>query len=203
MVVMLGIDVGDHGHVGGQLEEGAVRFIGLDDHPAAAAEPRVGPVGVDDAAVDDGRVELAGIEQGRDKRGRRGLAVRAGARHAMFEAHQFGEHFGASHDGEARSARCDEFGVIAADRRRDDDHLGGADVLRLMADMHGRAPVAQALHVGVLRRVGTLHRVAEVEQHFGDAGHADAADADEMDRAEFCGQSHAGSPVPARITSSM
>ena len=97
MVEMLGIDVGDDGDVGGQLEEGAVAFVGLDHHPVAAAAPRVGAVGVDDAAVDDGGIEAAGVEQRRHQRGRRRLAVRAGDGDALLEPHQLGEHLGAPH----------------------------------------------------------------------------------------------------------
>ena len=63
MVEVLGIDIGDDRDVGRQLEEGAVGLVGLDHHPVAGAEPRVGAVGVDDAAVDHGRIELAGVEQ--------------------------------------------------------------------------------------------------------------------------------------------
>ena len=47
------------------VEEGAVAFVGLDHHPVAGPEPRVGPVGVDDAAVDDRRIEPRGVEQRR------------------------------------------------------------------------------------------------------------------------------------------
>ena len=57
MVEVLGIDVGDDRDVGGQLEERAVALVGLDHHPVAGAEPRVGAIGVDDAAVDHGRIE--------------------------------------------------------------------------------------------------------------------------------------------------
>ena len=50
--------------------------------------------------------------------------------------------------------------------------------------------LAQALDVGVVAQVRALHLMAEVEQHFGDARHADAADADEMDGAELARQFH-------------
>ena len=46
------------------------------------------------------------------------------------------------------------------------------------------ALIAQALDVGALGDVRALHRIAEIDQHLGDAAHADAADADEMDRAD-------------------
>ena len=101
VVEMLGVDVGDDGDVGRQLQEGAVGLVGLDHHPVAGAEPRIGAVGVDDAAVDDGRIEAAGIEQRGDQRGGRGLAVRAGDRDAALQPHQLGQHLGAAHDRQA------------------------------------------------------------------------------------------------------
>src|SRR6185369_10669131 len=40
------------------------------------------------------------------------------------------------------------------------------------------------LHVGAVRLVRTLHPIAEVEQHLGNAAHANAADADEVHQAD-------------------
>ena len=57
MVEMLRVHVGDDGDDRRQLHEGAVGFVRLHHHPVAGAEPRIGAVIVDDAAVDDGRVE--------------------------------------------------------------------------------------------------------------------------------------------------
>ncbi len=105
MIEMFGIDIGDDGDVGGKFEERAVAFVGLDHHPVAGAEPRIGAIGVDDAAIDDGRIEFAGFEQRRDERGRRRLAMRAGDGDALLEAHQLGEHFGAAHDRQTFFAR--------------------------------------------------------------------------------------------------
>ena len=134
VVEMLGIDIGDDGDIGRQLEEGAVALVGFHHHPLAGAEPRVGAVGIDDAAIDDGGIEIAGIEQGRDHRGRRGLAVGAGDRDAALQPHQFGEHFGAAHHRNALRARRHQFGIVALDRGRDHKHVGAVDVLGLVAD---------------------------------------------------------------------
>ena len=101
VVEVLGVDVGDDGDVGGQLQEGAVAFVGLDHHPVALAEPRVGAVGVDDAAVDHGRIEPAGVQQRGDQRGGGGLAVRAGDGDGELQPHQFGQHLGAAHHRQA------------------------------------------------------------------------------------------------------
>ena len=46
-----------------------------------------------------------------------------------------------------------------------------------MTDVHGGAQLDQAPgHRGLLQ-VGTLHAIAQVQQHFGNTTHADAADA--------------------------
>src|SRR6266700_288822 len=55
VIEMLGIDIGDDGDIGRQFQEGAVAFVGLHHHPVACAEPRIGAIGIDDAAVDHGR----------------------------------------------------------------------------------------------------------------------------------------------------
>ena len=97
VIEMFGIDVGDDHDIGRQFQEGAVALVGLHHHPVAGAETRIGAIGVDDAAIDHGGIEAAGIEQGCDHRRGRGLAVGARDRHAAFQPHQFGEHFGAPH----------------------------------------------------------------------------------------------------------
>src|SRR3546814_8414064 len=76
-VQVLRVDVGDHGDGRRQLHEAAVRFVGLHHHPVAGAEPGVGADGVDDAAVDDRRVEAGCIQHRRHQRGGSGLAVRS------------------------------------------------------------------------------------------------------------------------------
>ena len=83
IVEMLGIDIGDNGDVGRQLDEGAVGLVGLDHHPLALADARVRAVGVDDPAVHHRRVEPTRLEQGRDHRGGRGLSMSTGNRQGI------------------------------------------------------------------------------------------------------------------------
>src|SRR5476651_2284754 len=67
-----------------------------------------------------------------------------------------------------------------------------------MADEDLDAEVRQAARVGAVRDVAALHLVAEVVQHLGDTGHADTADADEMNETYIEWQrSHAGTPREA------
>ena len=144
VIEMLGIDIGDDGDIGRQLQESAVALVGFHHHPLAGAEPRVGAVGVDDAAVDDGGIEIAGVEQRRDHGGGRGLAVGAGDGDAAFQPHQFREHLGAAHHRNALRARRHQFGIVALDRGGDDKHVGAGHVLGLVADRDLDALVAQA-----------------------------------------------------------
>ena len=196
VVEMLGIDVGDDRDVGRQLQERAVALVGLDHHPLARAHAGIGAVGVDDAAIDHGRVEPAGVEQRRDHRGRRGLAMRAADGDRLAEAHQFGQHLGAPHDRQQLFARRLEFRIGFLDRGRDDDHFGVAEIFGAVADEALDALVAQPLHIGAVGLVGALHAIAEIVQHLGDAAHADAADADEMHQADGLRHLHAALPLP-------
>ena len=150
VIEMLRIDVGDQRHVGRQLDEGAVGLVGLDHHPVAGAHAGIGAVGVDDAAVDDGRVEAAGIEQRRHHRGGGRLAVGAGDRDGLLEAHQLGQHLGAAHHRQQALARRLQLGIVALDRRGDDHHPRLAEIGGVMADGDGDALLAQALDIGVV-----------------------------------------------------
>src|SRR5476651_2319016 len=61
-----------------------------------------------------------------------------------------------------------------------------------MADLNGDAMTDQAPHIGIVGKIAALHLIAEIVQDLGDAAHADAADADEMNRTDREGQrSHA------------
>ena len=116
--------------------------------------------------------------------------MRAGDRHALLEPHEFREHFRPPHDGNAPRARRGDLRIVALDGRRDDDHRGCAEIGLVVADMNRRALLAQALDAGVFGEVRALNFMAEVDEHFGDARHADAADADEVDGADLARQLH-------------
>lgn len=112
-----------------------------------------------------------------------------GARHrdGGLEPHQLGEHFGAPHHGNAVLIGGFHLGVGPHDRGGDHHHGGVPQILGGMADRHRNAAVAQALHDVGVRHVRALHLVAEVMHHLGDARHADAADADEVNGTDVGG----------------
>ena len=84
-------------------------------------------------------------------------------------------------DLKAATARLDELGVVLEDGRGDDDdRVALGDVLRLLADEHGDAGLAQLLGVTAFLDIGARHLHALVVGHAGDTAHAHAADADEV-----------------------
>src|SRR5262249_16563340 len=76
------------------------------------------------------------------------------------------------------------------DRRGHDDHVGSVDIFSLVPDRDFHALVAQPPDVGAIGDVGAGHAVAEIGQDFGDAAHANAADADEVHRANVARHFH-------------
>ena len=144
-VHVLAVDVGDHREDGRELEERAVAFVGFGDQVLRLAQARVGAHGVHAAADDHGGVEPAGGEHGGDHRGGGGLAVHAGDGDAVLQAHQFGQHLGARNDGDVGGARGGDLGIVGANRRAGDDHLGAGDVLGAVAFEDDGAEGGQAL----------------------------------------------------------
>ena len=140
----------------------------------------------------------AGIEHRRDHRRRRRLAVGAGDRDGLLHPHQLGEHFGALDDRQPALDRRFDLGIAARDRGRADDHRRIAEIVGAVADLHRDAGLAQAFDDIAFGNVGALHLIAELVHHLGDPGHADAADADEVDGADVGAERlHAGTPWTA------
>ncbi len=163
------------------MNERRVALVGFGNEIMAGAQPPVRVGALQAPADQEGRI-LAGLGQDAgDQARRRRLAVRAGNRDRVPEAHQLGEHLRTSHHRQPQLAGRGDLGVGGIDRAGHDDEIRIADVIAAVSDEDLRAEATQALCDAGVLQVGTLHRVAEIQQHLGDAAHADAADADEVD----------------------
>ena len=190
---MLAVDIGDDCGDRRQLDEAAV---GLDDRPLAITDSCVDAIGVDDAAVYDRRIKFRAIENGRDDRGRGGLAVRTGHGNRPLVPHQLGQHLGTSNHRDVALTGGHDLGIVFADGRRNDQHRQFVDGLGAMASGDRDSHRAQTFHRRALGDVAALDVVAEVVHHLGDAAHTDTADTGEMDRADGEGQRlHAAPPA--------
>jgi len=174
------VEVGDDGEDGGEFEEGAVAFIGFGDEVLGGAEAGVGAEGVDASSDYDGGVKAAGGEDRGDHGGGGGFAVHAGDGDAVFEAHEFGEHFGALDDGDFAGVCFEDFWVEGTDGGAGDDNCGVADVGGCVALVDGGAEGGESIGNGSAAKVRAGDGDAEVEEDFGDTAHADSADADEV-----------------------
>ncbi len=109
----------------------------------------------------------------------------AGHGDAVFEPHQFGQHFGPRDHRDRCFHGSPDFRVVRPDGRRGHHHVHVMDVVCRMSLVDGSPELFQA--VGHIRKrlIRTGHPVAQVDQQFGDAAHADAADADKKDMILF------------------
>ncbi|OIQ66309.1 hypothetical protein GALL_521240 [mine drainage metagenome] len=167
MLHMLGVDVGHDGNRRGQAVEGTVGLVRLNHHPLARTRPRVRSIGMNDTAVNHGRVKPALIQQCRNHGGCRGLAMRSGNRNVRFQPHQLGQHLCPPHHRQLPPPRFFQLGVALLDGRGNHHHRRLTDILGALALVKGRAKRDQP--VGDLRRlrVRSLHAVAKRHQNFG------------------------------------
>ncbi len=123
----------------------------------------------------------------------------AGHRDGRVEPHQLGEDLGAANDRQALGARRIELRVARFHGGGDHDEAGAHQVDRIVPDKHADALAAQAPDVGALLLVAALNRVAFGMHDLGDGAHADAADAEDVNRAHVEGHLHGGSLPPKAI----
>ena len=154
-IQMIGIGIGDHRDGGRQAQEGAVAFIGFHHHPFARAQPRIGAIGVDDAAIDHGGIQAARIQQRRHQGRGGGLAVGAGDGDAGPQPHDLGQHLGAAHQRQAQRARRVELDIAGLDRRGIDHGMRVFQIVGAVADRDGDAHGAQAFDIGAVGRVAS------------------------------------------------
>ena len=190
VVEVLAVDVGDDRHGGREAQERAVALVGLGDQELPLAEARVRAQGVEPPADHDRGVEPAPRQHRGDHRGGGRLAVRTGDRDPELHPHELGQHLGAADDRQPQLARRGELRIVGRDGGRVDHDLRALDVRGRMPDDDPPAELDQAVvrfgpgFAGCPAQVAARDLVAHVEEHLGDARHAGAADADEVDAAE-------------------
>src|SRR5713101_3390054 len=190
LIEMLAVDGGDGGDNGREQQEAAVAFVGFDHEELALTESSGGAASIDATADDKCGIEMRRSENGSDNGGRGGFPVSAGHGDAVLEAHQFGQHFCAGDDRDLFLVRFDNFGVVDLDRRRRHYHVRALNVCGFVPFVNRGAEILQAFRDVRGLGVGAGNGIAEREQHFGDAAHADAADAHQMNALKIAEGDH-------------
>jgi len=175
------IDVGDHSDQRLQVQEAGIAFIGFGDQVTAGAKLGIGARGIQTATDHERRVQATGSEHRSDQAGGGGLTVSTGDSDAVAIAHQLGQHLGAGHHGNAAFEGGGHFRVGGIHGARYHQHVGIRGVLGAVADKDPCTERLQALSDRRLFQVGAGHLVTQIQQHFGNAAHAHAADTDEVD----------------------
>lgn len=109
----------------------------------------------------------------------------AGNRDGKFHFQKFSQHFRPRNHRNIFAMRLNNFRIIRFNRRRNHRHIGAADIFRCMSARHLHAqPLQTKRRIGDLG-IRTADAVTKIKEHFGDAAHADATNADKMDALDF------------------
>jgi len=119
--------------------------------------------------------------------------VHAGDGNAVFEAHELGQHFCAGNDLNFSGVGFNDFRIALGDGGAGYDYRGTDDVVGVVAFIDGCAELGEAVSDGTTAEVGAGDLHAQAEKDFGDAAHADAADAYEVRVLGGC--EHAGGDI--------
>src|SRR6266540_886476 len=170
--------------IGSEQQERTVALIGLGNEvltgTARGTEPRRYQ-GATDEVTGSG---TASLQRGCEHRRGRGLSMCADDRDASPAEHDRRERGAAVHDAQPATPSRRKLGVVLPDRRR--DHHGGdaAKMARIVTHLDGRAERGKLIELDGVPGVAPGDRDTHAEHDAGDPGHAGAADAAEMDRAE-------------------
>src|SRR4029078_8463633 len=99
---------------------------------------------------------------------------------ALLQAHQLRQHQCARHDGNSAFARADQLGIVAFDGGRDDDGVGAVGIRLAMPDRDVDTECPQPPRRRTFNQIRAGNVIAQRREHFSDAAHPGAADADEM-----------------------
>ena len=110
-----------------------------------------------------------------------------GARHgdALAQAHQLGQHHRARHHRYPARPRGQHFRIIRPHGGGHHHRIGIGQMLFRVADIYRCAQFLEAFRGDAVAEIGTAHLIAKIEQHLGDAAHAGAADANEVQMFNF------------------
>src|SRR5436190_17202445 len=97
-----------------------------------------------------------------------------------FQTHQLRQHLRAWYHGNRSSICLDNLRVVITNSRRTNDHVWLSDIFRRMTFKDLNAHSLQAIGDSGCLQVRSRDAETKIDQHLGNPGHTDAADADEV-----------------------
>ena len=123
LIKMLAVDGSDDGNHRGEHQKAAIAFVGFDDEVLSFAKA-CGRAGlIHSATYDKSRVEMGGCQDRSNHGGGGRLAMRAGDGDAIFQAHQFRQHFRSGNDRDFAAMGFNDLGIVGLHCGRGDDHV--------------------------------------------------------------------------------
>ena len=183
-IEVVDLDVGHDAHRGPAEQEGAVALVCLGDEQLARSRvrPTAGLVGV--SSDHERRIHAGALQDQRDHRGGRGLAVGTGDGDLSATRRRGRERLRPSPGRDPATARLDQLGVVVTDRGGDDDRVRVAEVAHVVTHGDRGAEGPELLHtLRVLQiRAGDAHSPRQEQPR--EVPHAGASDPDHVHPAE-------------------
>ncbi|CCJ91597.1 hypothetical protein BN132_3525 [Cronobacter turicensis 564] len=179
-VHVVGFDIGHNRHHRLQMQERGVAFVRFGNQVTAVAKARVRTRRFHQATINERRIETRFGINARHHRGRRRFAMRTCHGDAVTKTHQLRQHLGAADNRNTGLMGRDDLRVIRRNRAGYDDHARVQDVFRTVVEINSGAQRRQLLRDSVRCQIGPADLVAFVRQHFRNAAHTGAADANEV-----------------------
>ena len=99
---------------------------------------------------------------------------------AVFQPHQLGQHLRTLNHGNLARVRLQHLRIFRVHGRAGHDHCRSIHIGRVVPLVDSRAQCGEPVSDGATLQIGTGDLHAQIEQDFGNAAHADAADTDEV-----------------------
>ena len=131
LVEMFAINGGHDRHDRRKHQEAAVALIGFHNKIFALADARGGARLIDSSADHKRGIEMRGGKNRSHHRSGGGFSVRSGNRNAVFQAHQFRQHFRARDHRDFPLVRFHYFRIVGFHRRGNDHYVRAFDVFGL------------------------------------------------------------------------
>ena len=177
---MLAIDIGNNRENGREVQERTVALVGFGDQVLRVAKARIRAHCIHAATYHHCRVQPTRRQHCGDHGSGGRFTMHTCNRNPIFQAHQFRQHFCTPDHRDVLSPGLQHLGVRRADRGTHHHDFSNGGILFLVTFVNHRSQTREPLRYRTRLHIGAGNLIAKVQQHLGNAAHADAANAYEM-----------------------
>ena len=146
---VVGVDIGNHGKQGREVEKRSVRLIGFGHNILAGAQFGIAARGGESPANHKSGIQIRRRQHRRGEAGGGGFAVGAGNGNAVAKTHDFRQHHRARNHRNFMDLCGGHFGIVFFNRGGRYHHIGTGNMLGSMALVYRHADVLQMAGGGI------------------------------------------------------